>query len=113
MQILFKAVGPVECEGQHESGHPKSTLVCVKISSVTWIRDFAFANCTGLMKVDIPDTVTHIGRFAFKNCRSLTEVTIPKSVTFIAENAFRECRSLAQLTIPDSVTIIGYGAFAN
>ena len=81
--------------------------------SVTSIGDYAFAYCTSLASVAIPDSVTSIGGSAFDNCTSLTSVTIPDSVTSIGIGAFAGCTSLTSVTIPDSVTSMGGSAFYN
>jgi len=77
------------------------------------IADSAFANCTSLASVTIPDSVTSIEKYTFFNCPSLTSVTIPDSVTSIGYYTFSGCTSLASITIPDSVTEIGANAFSN
>ena len=78
---------------------------------ITVVRDFAFAYCSSLTSITIPDSVTSIGDSAFKYCSSLTNVNIPDSVTSIGNYAFYYCSSLTSITIPDSVTSIGYRAF--
>jgi len=78
--------------------------------SVTSIGN-AFAYCSGLTSVTIPNSVTSIGNLAFGGCSSLTSVTIPNSVTNIGGCAFNDCTSLTSITIPNSVTSIGWGAF--
>ena len=107
---------------------------------VTTIGENAFANCTRLTSVNIPDSVTTIGEFAFASCESLTEFTgkfateddrslivdntiiayanasgptytIPDSVTTIGAMAFYSCTRLTSVTIPDSITEIGVMAF--
>jgi len=45
------------------------------------IGDEAFARCSGLTGVTIPDSVTRIGDWAFSGCSGLTGVTIPIGVT--------------------------------
>ena len=55
--------------------------------------------------------VTHISSYAFADCTSLTSVTIPNSVTSIGEAAFWGCSSLSSVTIPNSVTSIAEGTF--
>ncbi len=57
-------------------------------------------------------SVTSIGDSAFAWCTSLTSITIPDSVTSIDDSAFAWCISLTSVTIPDSVTSIGSDAFA-
>ncbi len=79
--------------------------------NVTTIGESAFAYCSGLTSVIIPNSVTTIGREAFYFCTALTSVTIPNSVTTIGESAFSNCYALTSATIPNSVTTIGEQAF--
>ena len=62
---------------------------------VTSIGVAAFAYCSSLTEVTIPEGVTSIEITAFRNCSRLTEVTIPKSVTSIGKMAFYQCEALA------------------
>jgi hypothetical protein len=78
---------------------------------VTGIGNAAFAHCTSLTSVTIPNSVTSIGDWAFEFCTSLTSVAIPNGVTAIGSDAFFDCASLTSVTIPNSVTNIGAGAF--
>ena len=55
--------------------------------------------------------ITSIVIDAFAECTSLSSVTIPNSVTSIEEAAFADCEGLPSVTIPNSVTNIGSGAF--
>ena len=80
--------------------------------SVTSIGSGAFANCSGLTSVTIPNSVTSIGNYAFSGCSGLTSVTIPNSVTSIGLEAFDGCSGLTSITIPNSVSSIGWEAFA-
>ena len=78
-------------------------------NGITSIGTSAFAGCSNL-KLD-PDilaglnSVKVIGYAAFARCTSLDYVFIPDSVTFIAENAFLGCTSLKHMTIAGSPTI--------
>ncbi len=80
---------------------------------VTSIGKGAFALCSNLTSVTIPEGVTGIGDNAFQTCTSLTSVTIPEGVQSIGISAFFECTSLTSVTIPESVTSIGNSAFSN
>ena len=82
-------------------------------ADLTMIGDYAFAYCSSLTSVTIPDSVTKIGYGTFYDCSSLTSVTIGDSVTTIGARAFRDCYSLTSITIPNSVTTIGEEAFSS
>ena len=89
-----------------------SGLTSVTIpNSVTSIESSAFAGCSGLTSVTIPNSVTSIGGFAFSGCYGLTSVTIGSGVTSIGDNAFDGCFGLTSITIPNSVTTIGNYVF--
>ena len=89
-----------------------SSLVTVEIpDSITNIETWAFCGCTGLTSITIPDKVTQIEDFLFFYCDSLKDITIPDSVTSIGLYAFYQCESLSNVTIPASVINIGDGAF--
>ena len=81
--------------------------------SVTSIGQFAFANCSGLISVTIPNSVTSIGGGAFSYCSSLTSITIPNSVTSIGNSAFYECSGLSSVTIGSGIKNIYGSAFAS
>ena len=91
-----------------------SGLTSVTIpEGVTYIGDAAFAGCSGLTSMTIPSSVTSIGNNAFNGCTGLTSVTILEGVTDIGDYAFSDCTGLTSMTIPSSVTSIGGGAFLN
>lgn len=83
----------------------------VEFRSTTFFSN-AFADCSSLTSVTIPDNVTTIENKAFFNS-GLTSITIPKNVTRIGWSAFDSCSGLTSVDIPNSVTSIGYCAFQN
>lgn len=106
----------------------------VKIDTgITSIGEYAFAGCSNLAHIDIPETVISIGDFAFQYCdslekvelpmgikklgmifsfcRGIKEVTIPETDTEIADYAFKNCVNLQKINMPTSITNIGRDAF--
>ena len=76
---------------------------------VTSIGDGAFAGCSELTSVTIPDGVTEIGDWAFEFCSGLTSVTIPDGVTNIRGGAFDGSESLYDTTtIPGVILVDGW-----
>ncbi|MBE6675692.1 MAG: leucine-rich repeat domain-containing protein [Ruminococcaceae bacterium] len=75
------------------------------------IGELAFAGCTGLTKIIIPEGVNTIqlGAFAYT---SLISVIIPNSVTEIGDAVFAGCANLERIELPGSIKSIGANAFA-
>ena len=75
------------------------TSVIPTDGSVTSIGEYAFALCTGLTSITIPDSVTSIDVAAFAYCTGLSSITIPDSVTSIGESAFSGCSELTSIIV--------------
>jgi uncharacterized repeat protein (TIGR02543 family) len=103
--VLFNKAGNTLL--QYPAGRTGAYTIPNGVTSIT----SAFAGCSGLTSLTIPNSVTSIDTRAFNGCTGLTSVTIPDSVTSIGGNAFRGCTSLTSVTIPDSVTSISGSAF--
>ena len=93
------------------NGYPVTSIAGVSVVNGVLIQG-AFANCTTLTNITIPDSITNIGSFAFVACINLTNVNVPNTVTTIEDGTFNGCLSLASFIIPNSITNIGIGAFA-
>ena len=101
---------------------------------VTSVGQYAFADCSSLSDISLPESLQNIGSYAFNNCSSLGTITIPESVQAIGSYAFyntginsvvlpegitsintctfKSCSSLSSVTIPRSVnTIAGYAFY--
>jgi subtilisin family serine protease len=70
---------------------------------VTAINTSAFANCSQISQISIPESVTSIGSNAFLNCTSLETVVIQREIgdiTSLGSNAFLGCSSLETIESP-------------
>ena len=82
-------------------------------NGVTSIGDSAFSGCTSLKSITIPNNVTYIGHTAFSDCVSLESISIPEGVTNIDDFTFFGCNAIESISIPDGVTRIGNEVFFN
>lgn len=63
------------------SGLDKLTTVSFEAESqLTVIEEFAFAGCTELTTIELPDTLEKLGEGTFADCEKLTLVVVPASV---------------------------------
>ena len=59
-----------------------------------------------------PSTVTYIGESAFENCTGISgSVSLPPYLTTLSDKAFRTCTSMSSVVLPDTLTSIGTDAF--
>lgn len=66
------------------------------------IKHQAFANCTELKEVILPESLVELGNMAFYNCSALTSVSFPSQLTEINTN-FNKCPSLQKVSIPANI----------
>ena len=101
--------------------------------SVTHIHNNAFADCTELSEINIPESVTYIGKGAFdntaiyNNCTDnllyidnwlvaykgdkLGDITIKEGTKNIADETFTSCTHLTSIKLPNSITHINDKTF--
>ena len=77
---------------------------------VTSIGYWAFANCTNLKTISLPDGITVIEADAFYNS-GLTSIVLPNSVTEVQESAFSNCKQLASCDLGRGIKHIGKNCF--
>ena len=58
---------------------------------------------SGLVSIEIPDTVKNIGGEAFQDCQSLEAVILSKNISEIPERLFRNCTSLKAIAFNGTV----------
>ncbi len=63
------------------------------------IGDWAFYNCHGLKKINLPEGVQEVGKAAFFNCTYLSELTIPSTMQRIADNGFGACAKMQRMYV--------------
>ena len=83
-----------------------------KITNLTIIPESAFANCTKLKSIILPDTIIRIEDNAFYNCTSLEEFKFPESIQEIGKKAFANCSSLNSIVLPDKITELPENLFS-
>lgn len=95
-------------------GNLEYTVTAIGTTNGNYTSDLggAFRECTGVISVEIPNSVTIIGAGAFDGCSNLNNVNIPNSVTTIEGDAFGGCVSLTSIIIGNSVKRIGNYAFS-
>lgn len=102
---------------------------------VTQIGRYAFANCTNLMDIslpqslkkldnsafawdkfatiELPDSLEKIGISCFESCANLTAINIPNGITTLENSTFINCRNLRTLTGGLNVESLGQSVFQN
>ncbi len=96
----------------YETFYLPSQLKKVNITGGNILHN-AFASCSLLTNITIPDTATQIGSEAFEYCSALQILVLGNNsqLESIGSCAFKGCNSLTSINIPDNVINIDYGAF--
>lgn len=101
LSTYFKGNGSIESFGE-----------LALFTGLERIGDQAFANCTNLKSIVIPDAVTVIDDKAFYNCMELKSITLPSSLDGIGEAAFQYCTSLESIDFPEGFSRFSRYAFS-
>ena len=95
------------------SNFTNATFEFEDINTLKNIGAGAFANCTKLESIKVPEGQTILGGIfsigMFSGCTNLKEVILPESLVSIGVNCFENCTSLTSITIPKNVTNIDGG----
>lgn len=76
-------------------------------SATQVIGQYAFADCTSLVKFTTSKSLKEIGDYAFSNDTKLKTVSFTAGLASIGEGSFLNCQSLVRVRIPSTVTEIG------
>ena len=91
-------------------------LTCVDLpDNVETVANNCFYKCTGLREVTFGTGIKTVGAYAFNGCTALQSVTFAANSTpqlTIGASAFNGCSALRTLTLPESLTSIAEYAFA-
>ena len=74
--------------------------------SLVQIGASAFAD-SGLIRLEVPESVRSIGSRAFSRCDDLRDVELSRGLESIGDEVFAHCRSLVHLSIPATVREMG------
>jgi hypothetical protein len=116
---------PVTVIGERAFYQLSSVVEVVLPSTITAVKEYAFAGCVNLSALTwkdettgaassgnaLPDGVESIGMCAFADCSSLETLGLGKSLKSISDFAFATCAKLTEINIPDTTETIGEGAF--
>ncbi len=78
---------------------------------VKYIEDKAFAGCSKITGVSLPNSILGIGKSAFKSCKNLSKVSMKYGINTIGEYAFSDCTSLKSFNLDVGIGALYDGVF--
>lgn len=91
---------------------PSSIVFDYQLYHIVGIGSQAFAYCSNMQSVTLPESVTYVGSNAFAHCAALSSVAVPDSVAVVGDSAFFDCSSLETVSLGTSLQSVGDYAFA-
>ena len=79
-------------------------------NTVTMVRDIAFFACMDLRCIVLPSSVTRVGNMQHGFNYNLKVLSLPPTITTIGSSAFKTCTELMRLCIPEGVTVLNHYA---
>lgn len=71
-----------------------------------------FSGCTSLASISIPSTVKELGTRSFSACSQLNNISLSSGLEIMGDYCFSGCSSIEEITIPSSVLILGNYCFS-
>lgn len=81
------------------------------LEGLDYVPDYFLYDSKNITKFDIPDGIDEIASAAFAYCSNLTDVSMPNTVTKIGDRAF-DSTGLTSIKLSDSLVTIGDYAFS-
>ncbi len=73
-------------------------------SRLRWIGMSAFAECTALETIHLPQNLEVVESVAFGNCTALTSIQLPDALQSMGTQVFAGCTGLTEMIIPANLT---------
>ena len=80
----------------------------IPTSGVKRIKSYAFARCTGLLEIEIPENISHISYNCFQECFHLQTVIFKCKELRLEDRAFIACRNLKTVICSDIESWVNY-----
>lgn len=92
-----------------------SLKVMVLPNQLTVLGDGVFYGCVSLKEITLSENLESMGESCFENCAAMEEITLDGKLTGIARYCFYGCRRLIKITVSDSqkamIKVLGAEAF--